>query len=109
MTDFGRVHCILVATKAGEVVYERFYDRYSELDKAEIRAAFQRGADGVNLADDNRDFVGAFRWAACVWRVLMLLGARRAVWRLQRCSGALRWRAGTRCHHAVRVAFHSRI
>jgi len=61
MADFGRIHCVLVATKAGEVVYERYYDRFSELDKAEIRAAFQQATDSINLANDNEDFVGAFR------------------------------------------------
>jgi hypothetical protein len=66
MTDFGRVHCIVVATKAGEVVYERFYDRFTELDKAEIRAAFQQATDIVNLASDNQDFVGTFRYACVV-------------------------------------------
>lgn len=64
MTDFGRVHCVVVATKGGEVVYERFYDRFSELDKAEIRAAFQQATDNVNLASDNQDFAGTFR---CAW------------------------------------------
>lgn len=62
MADFGRIHCVVIATKAGEVVYERYYDRYTELDKAEIRAAFQQATDNVNLANDNQDFVGAFRW-----------------------------------------------
>lgn len=61
MAEFGRIHCIVVATKAGEVVYERYYDRYTELDKAEIRAAFQQATDNWNLANDNQDFVGAFR------------------------------------------------
>jgi hypothetical protein len=63
--EFGRIHCVVVATKAGEVVYERYYDRYTELDKAEIRAAFQQATDSINLANDNQDFVGAFR---CVMR-----------------------------------------
>jgi hypothetical protein len=59
--EFGRIHCVVVATKAGEVVYERYYDRYTELDKAEVRAAFQQATDSINLANDNQDFVGAFR------------------------------------------------
>lgn len=66
MTDFGRVHCVVVATKGGEVVYERFYDRLSELDKAEIRAAFQQATDNVNLGSDNQDFVGTFRGGSFV-------------------------------------------
>lgn len=66
MTDFGRVHCVVVATKSGEVVYERFYDRFTELDKAEIRAAFQQATDNINIASDNQDFVGTFRGGSFV-------------------------------------------
>jgi hypothetical protein len=73
MDDFGRVHAIVVATKAeGAVLYERYYDRYSELDKAEIRAAFQQaaeasGATGAGAtAEDGRDACGAFRGACFV-------------------------------------------
>jgi hypothetical protein len=57
----GRIHCVLIATKAGEVVYERFYDRLSELDKAEIRAAFQLASSNVRLSTDDVDFIGVFR------------------------------------------------
>jgi hypothetical protein len=59
--DFGRIHTVLIATKAGEVVYERYYDRYTELDKAEIRSAFQQATETVNLASDGMDFVGSFK------------------------------------------------
>jgi hypothetical protein len=59
--DFGRVHCIVISNKSGAVVYERYYDRYTELDKAEIRAAFQQASDRANLAQDQADFVGSFR------------------------------------------------
>lgn len=61
MSDFGRIHCIVVATKSGEVVFERYYDRYTELEKAEIREAFQQATDHINLAHDNHEFVGSFR------------------------------------------------
>ncbi len=57
----GRIHCVLVATKLGEVVYERFYDRLSELDKAEIRAAFQLASSNVRLSVDDADYAGIFR------------------------------------------------
>jgi hypothetical protein len=63
MSDFGRLHCLVVATKSGQVVFERYYDRYTELEKAEIREAFQAAADTVNLAHDNHEFVGSFRSA----------------------------------------------
>jgi hypothetical protein len=39
----------------------RYYDRYTELEKAEVREAFQQATDTVNLAHDNHEFVGSFR------------------------------------------------
>lgn len=69
MDDFGRVHALVIATKAeGAVLYERYYDRYSELDKAEIRAAFQQAAEasGAASAADGQDACGAFRGACFV-------------------------------------------
>jgi hypothetical protein len=27
MSDYGRIHCLVVATKGGHVVFERYYDR----------------------------------------------------------------------------------
>lgn len=58
--DLGRIHCFLVATRSGEVIYERFYDRLSETDKGEVRAAFQQAANLVRLMEDS-DFVGTYR------------------------------------------------
>lgn len=74
----GKIHCVLIATKAGEVVYERFYDRLSELDKAEIRAAFQLASSNVRLNTDDVDFIGVFRYAAtcCNWALwFQMLGS----------------------------------
>ncbi len=56
--EFGRIQCVLVATSVGDVVYERFYDKFSDLEKADIRAAFysttepylQSLADGAEYA-----------------------------------------------------------
>lgn len=42
--DFGRVVCVLVATRSGQVIYERFYIRLSEAEKADIRL----GLDAVS-------------------------------------------------------------
>jgi hypothetical protein len=62
MSDFGRVHAIVVATKdGGRVVLERYYARLTELQKAEVREAFATAAAGVNLAHDSHEFVGSFR------------------------------------------------
>lgn len=59
--SFGRVHCFLVASRDGQVIYERFYDRLSELEKAEVRAAFQLASSNVRLGADDQDFTGVFR------------------------------------------------
>lgn len=67
MSDFGRIHAIVVAAKrGGGVVLERWYGRMTELEKAEAREAFAAAADGVNLAHDNHEFVGSFRGAPFV-------------------------------------------
>lgn len=58
--DLGRVHCFLVSTRQGEVVYERFYDRLNEVEKAEVRAAFHTASTNVTLTIDD-DFVGAYK------------------------------------------------
>lgn len=42
--DFGRVVCVLIATRSGQVIYERFYVRLSEAEKADIRL----GLDAVS-------------------------------------------------------------
>lgn len=59
--SYGRIHCFLVATKIGDVIYERFYDRLSEVEKAEIRTAFQLASSNVRLAGDDQDYCGAFK------------------------------------------------
>ena len=39
----GRVHALAVATRpAGQVVYERFYDAFSEAEKGEVRCPCRR-------------------------------------------------------------------
>lgn len=48
----GRVYCLLISTSSRHVVYERFYDSFSEPEKGEIRGAFdqlsaERGLEAV--------------------------------------------------------------
>lgn len=63
----GRVCALLIATRpAGQVVYERFYDAYSEAEKGEMRAAFDAvaaGPSGGGAAGvpDDEELVGRFR------------------------------------------------
>ncbi|GAB4823343.1 hypothetical protein N2152v2_010389 [Parachlorella kessleri] len=40
----GRVYALLIASSARQVVFERFYDNFSEPEKAEIRSAFDQVA-----------------------------------------------------------------
>lgn len=62
--DWGRIHCVTVATRAGEVVFERFYDRLTNSEKGEVRAALQAAsASVVQQAPEDADFVGGYRWA----------------------------------------------
>mmetsp|Transcript_28854 Transcript_28854/g.73613 ORF Transcript_28854/g.73613 Transcript_28854/m.73613 type:complete len:151 (-) Transcript_28854:217-669(-) len=65
--SYGRIHCFLVATKGGDVIYERFYDRLSEVEKAEVRTAFQLASSNVRLAGDDQDYCGAYKSARFVF------------------------------------------
>lgn len=42
--DPGRIEMIAVATTSGNVLVERFYGRYSEQDKAEMRECLAEAA-----------------------------------------------------------------
>lgn len=62
----GRVHALCVATRpSGHVVYERFWEPLSELEKAEVRGAFQQLAASVPAgAGEGHESVGRFRCGA---------------------------------------------
>ena len=42
MDSQGRIQCALIATASGHIIYERFYERFSDVEKADIRSCFQR-------------------------------------------------------------------
>ena len=42
MDSQGRIQCALIATAGGHIIYERFYERFSDVEKADIRSCFQR-------------------------------------------------------------------
>ena len=42
MADYGRIQAIVIATVSGNVVYERFYNAFTDLDKADLRASLQQ-------------------------------------------------------------------
>ena len=50
-----------MSTKGSDVVYERFYDRLSESEKAEIRAAFFQASSGAKLSVDDHDHTAAYK------------------------------------------------
>ena len=59
--SLGRIHCFLIATKGSDVIYERFYDRLSEAEKAEVRAAFFQASSGAKLSSDDQDHTAAYK------------------------------------------------
>ena len=62
----SRVLAVLVTTLDGSVVYERFWTRLSELERADLRAAAAATAAGLfaagnGVAADGREAVGRHR------------------------------------------------
>ena len=60
--DCGRIQCFLIATATGSVVYERFYLRFSDVEKGDIRAAFQRASETtLPGAPDESEFADRYK------------------------------------------------
>lgn len=66
--DVDRIQAIVIANSVGQVIYERFFERYNEQEKAELRASiaevaessYSSPASGVESASRFRhDSVGA--------------------------------------------------
>lgn len=57
----GRIQCLLIASKTRHVVYERFYDVFSEAEKADIRSAFDETVSNTIIAE-NQEIVGRFKY-----------------------------------------------
>ncbi len=56
----GRVACLILATRSGLVIYERFYERLAEAEKAELRAACDEITPPEGAAP-GQELVGRFR------------------------------------------------
>lgn len=56
----GRVQCILLSTVDGYVVYERFYDQFNDIQKAEIRTSCD-DALGSNAVRHGLELTGRFK------------------------------------------------
>lgn len=66
--DYGRVVCLLIATKTGNVIYERFYNQFSESEKAEIRAGLDAASQPyLYRAHDDVEYVGRFKAGVVVF------------------------------------------
>eukprot|EP01024_Parvocaulis_polyphysoides_P016366 TRINITY_DN17264_c0_g1_i2.p2 TRINITY_DN17264_c0_g1~~TRINITY_DN17264_c0_g1_i2.p2 ORF type:complete len:156 (+),score=22.51 TRINITY_DN17264_c0_g1_i2:38-505(+) len=62
---FGRVHCIIITNRSGQVIYERFYERLNELDKARARAACARVLEENQSAQQVEDQVFISGYKGC--------------------------------------------
>jgi hypothetical protein len=57
----GRIQCILLSTLDGYVIYERFYDQFNDIQKAEIRTSFDE-AVGSHDVVHGLEVVGRFKY-----------------------------------------------
>ena len=48
-TGTGRVQALVLANTRTNVIYERFYAKFSDLERASIREAFQQAGEGLAL------------------------------------------------------------
>lgn len=42
MANYGRIQAVVIATLTGNVVYERFYENFTDLEKSDLRSALQQ-------------------------------------------------------------------
>lgn len=74
MADFGRIHAFCVTNRSGCVLYERFFDRLSEVQKAELRNSLGQCSRDVSKMANGQVGVGNFRCschAACVVQIAL--------------------------------------
>lgn len=62
LMDSGRIQAIIIATSAGNVVYERFYEKFGEQEKAELRATVAESAEeSLKTNPQGTDFTSRWR------------------------------------------------
>ncbi|CAL5229723.1 g13100 [Coccomyxa viridis] len=64
MEGQGRIQCVLIATTGSNIVYERFYERFTDIEKADIRHSFQQTQS--QLTQSTTECIGRCRAAATV-------------------------------------------
>jgi len=67
--DTGRIQSVIIATSSGNVVYERFYERMSEHEKAELRAYLaEAGNASTSGSREEQEFASRYRDGAVAGR-----------------------------------------
>lgn len=67
--DTGRIQSVIIATGSGNVVYERFYERMGEHEKAELRASLAETADtSTSKRREEPEFAARYRDGAVAGR-----------------------------------------
>ena len=61
MEGQGRIQCVLIATTGSNIVYERFYERFTDIEKADIRHSFQQTQS--QLTQSSTECIGRCRSA----------------------------------------------
>ena len=60
--DVGRVQAIIIANTEGQVIYERFFEKINEQEKAELRASIAEAAESITVSPaDGIDFASRYR------------------------------------------------
>lgn len=61
--DTGRILAVILTNSRTNVIYERFYAKFSDLERAGIREAFQQAGEGVVLgAGEEAETCSRYRW-----------------------------------------------
>ena len=67
MEGQGRIQCVLIATAGSNIVYERFYERFTDIEKADIRHCFERSQK--QLTQSSTECIGRCRSVKCLKNV----------------------------------------
>lgn len=68
MGDYGRIQALIIANLKGNVVYERFYAAFTDLERADLRSAMQEAAVPILPSKvDGDEYVIRYRAGAAVF------------------------------------------
>ena len=70
--DTGRIQAVLLANTRANVIYERFYVKLSDLERASIREAFHLASHGLSLGTAaEAEQCSRYRYVAVTWQLLL--------------------------------------